>query len=308
MAATSTVAILPPAKTTFFDDNGVPLALGSVTFYIPATSTPKDTWTNSTGVTLNTNPVLLDAAGRALIWGFGSYRQLVKDSLGNTIWDQVTNFTAPTGNLIGLRTFINTAVYTPTVGTNGIIVEVTGAGGGGGGSPAAGGSQASCGGSGGAGGYARLAITSAFSGVTMTVGANGTGGAAGANAGTAGGTSSFGALVSATGGAGGSAGTLVTPPSLSAGTVIGGLGSSGSLNLIGGAGHPGLMFTTGVILSSDGGGSFYGPGALGRSGAGLGNSATNPGGGGCGGITAASGAAAAGGNGADGMIVVWEYN
>lgn len=76
-------------KTQFFDAAGVSLALGSVAFYIPGTLTPKDTWQDSAGTILNTNPVALDASGSAIIYGNGSYRQIVKDSLGNTIWDQV---------------------------------------------------------------------------------------------------------------------------------------------------------------------------------------------------------------------------
>jgi len=39
----------------------------------------------------------LDAAGRALLLGSGSYRQVVKDRLGNTIWDQVTSSTGSGG-------------------------------------------------------------------------------------------------------------------------------------------------------------------------------------------------------------------
>lgn len=83
--------ILPPGKTTFFDANGDPLAAGEVYFYIPNTDTPKNTWQNAALSILNMNPVELDAAGTALIYGTGAYRQLVKDVDGNTIWDQQTN-------------------------------------------------------------------------------------------------------------------------------------------------------------------------------------------------------------------------
>jgi hypothetical protein len=83
--------LLPNGEQTFFDANGVPLALGSVAFYIPGTSTPKNTWQDAAQVTLNTNPVPLDAAGRAIIYGVGGYRTVLKDVLGNTIWDVVTD-------------------------------------------------------------------------------------------------------------------------------------------------------------------------------------------------------------------------
>src|SRR5260370_370679 len=80
---------LPFGKQQFTDANGGPLAGGSVSFFIPGTTTPKNTWQDAGETTLNTNPVTLDSAGRAIIFGSGNYRQIVKDSLGNTIWDQV---------------------------------------------------------------------------------------------------------------------------------------------------------------------------------------------------------------------------
>ncbi|HXB13661.1 MAG TPA: tail fiber protein, partial [Bacteroidia bacterium] len=89
-AYAQTAAILPPAYTTFLDANGHPLTAGQVFFYIPSTTTPKTTWQDAAETIPNTNPVILDAAGKALILGSGSYRQIVQDQLGNTIWDQVT--------------------------------------------------------------------------------------------------------------------------------------------------------------------------------------------------------------------------
>jgi hypothetical protein len=82
---------IPPGEQTFLDDNGSPLAGGSVYFYIPNTTTLKNTWSDVNQTTLNTNPVVLDAGGRAIIYGNGAYRQIVKDSDGNTIWDRYTS-------------------------------------------------------------------------------------------------------------------------------------------------------------------------------------------------------------------------
>lgn len=59
-------------------------------FYVPNTSTPKDTWQDQSMEVLNTNPVMLDAAGEAIIWGNGNYRQLVQDANGVVIWDRET--------------------------------------------------------------------------------------------------------------------------------------------------------------------------------------------------------------------------
>lgn len=84
-------AILPNAKTTFLGADGKPLAAGTVDFYIPSTTTRKTTWQDQAATIPNTNPVVLDGSGRALILGNGAYRQVVKDRNGNLVWDQVTN-------------------------------------------------------------------------------------------------------------------------------------------------------------------------------------------------------------------------
>lgn len=92
-----TASLLPNAKQTFLDNNGNPLSSGTVTFYIPATSTLKTTWQDANQSVANTNPVVLDSAGRAIIYGDGSYRQVVKDQKGNTIWDGLTSSTGSGG-------------------------------------------------------------------------------------------------------------------------------------------------------------------------------------------------------------------
>lgn len=89
--------LLPNGEQTFVDGNGIPISGGSVGFYIPNTSTPKTTWSNPTQTTANTNPVVLDSAGRAIIYGSGTYRQIVRDALGNLVWDQLTADTSSTG-------------------------------------------------------------------------------------------------------------------------------------------------------------------------------------------------------------------
>jgi hypothetical protein len=75
------------------------LAGGSVGMYQPNTLTPKTTWKDSGQVTANVNPIVLDGNGCAIIFGSGSYRQILQDSLGNQIWDQVTNDITAYGNV-----------------------------------------------------------------------------------------------------------------------------------------------------------------------------------------------------------------
>lgn len=88
-----TASLLPNALQQFFDVNGNPLSSGTVAFYIPNTSTFSTTWQDAGETIPNTNPVVLDAAGRAQIYGYGPYREVVKDVNGNLIWDQVTSST-----------------------------------------------------------------------------------------------------------------------------------------------------------------------------------------------------------------------
>lgn len=85
-----TATLLPNGEQQFIDQNGEPYAGGSVYFYIPSTTTPKTTWKDAGQSVPNTNPVILDSAGRAIIYGSGQYRQVLFDSLGNEVWDQLT--------------------------------------------------------------------------------------------------------------------------------------------------------------------------------------------------------------------------
>lgn len=89
----SVATLLPNGKQQFFDQNGSPLAGGRVFFYVPNTTTLKPTWQDAGEVTINLNPVPLDAAGEAVIYGSGQYRQVVEDVNGVQIWDELTQDT-----------------------------------------------------------------------------------------------------------------------------------------------------------------------------------------------------------------------
>jgi hypothetical protein len=87
--------LLAPGMQQFADANGVPFVNGQVFMYVPpATTTFKDTWIDRDELVLNQNPVLLDAAGRAVIFGQGQYRQVLKDQFANTIWDKQVEYAA----------------------------------------------------------------------------------------------------------------------------------------------------------------------------------------------------------------------
>ena len=93
--------LLPNGQQQFLNGNGQPYASGTVTFYsnFPTCSVLKNTWSNSGQTVLNTNPVVLDSAGRATIFGSGTYCQVLKDSNGNTIWTKETGDATSTSNL-----------------------------------------------------------------------------------------------------------------------------------------------------------------------------------------------------------------
>jgi hypothetical protein len=78
-----------PGRSQFVDANGAPLAGGTVTTYLPGTTTPVTTYQDPNSTTLNTNPVQLDNLGSATIWYTGLVRMIVKDSNGNQIYDQI---------------------------------------------------------------------------------------------------------------------------------------------------------------------------------------------------------------------------
>ncbi len=83
-------ALLAPAELQFADANGKPYAAGTLATYVVGTSTNKATWRTAaaTSDVLNTNPIVLDSAGRCIVYGDGLYRTILKDAAGNEIWDQ----------------------------------------------------------------------------------------------------------------------------------------------------------------------------------------------------------------------------
>jgi hypothetical protein len=102
--------LLPPGMQQFADGNGVPLVGGLVYMYVPPVSTTfKDTWLDRDEIVKNTNPVVLDAAGRAVIYGQGQYRQVLRDQFGALVWDKLVEFVEPTDvdvTVYDLATFI----------------------------------------------------------------------------------------------------------------------------------------------------------------------------------------------------------
>jgi hypothetical protein len=118
----------------FFDNNGVPLAGGLLYTYAAGTTTPLASYTTSSGVTPNSNPIVLDAAGRPAgeIWlSPVAYKLVLKTSAGVQLWsmDNITGLPAAGSQNDIVATAGQTAFtvgFTYTVGNNSLSVLVNG--------------------------------------------------------------------------------------------------------------------------------------------------------------------------------------
>ena len=93
----TTTQLTPTPVFKGWDNNGRPLAFGLLYSYEAGTTTQTPTYTDSTGLTPNTNPVVLNARGEAPIWlnPTQGYKLNLTDSTGN----QIPNW--PVDNIIG---------------------------------------------------------------------------------------------------------------------------------------------------------------------------------------------------------------
>lgn len=109
----------------FFANNGAPLAGGKLCTYVANTTTPLATYTDSSALTANANPIILDANGRASIWvGTQLYKFVLLSggdgtcSTGTTLWSQNNVGVVGTGNFFGLHVV---QLGTGSAGTGGYI-------------------------------------------------------------------------------------------------------------------------------------------------------------------------------------------
>jgi hypothetical protein len=83
-----------------FDNYGEPLAGGKVYTYAAGTTTDKVTYTDADETAQNTNPIILDSAGRANIWlDEGAYKFVITDS-NDVVIRTVDNFTGDAAGAI----------------------------------------------------------------------------------------------------------------------------------------------------------------------------------------------------------------
>lgn len=81
---------LPVGKPQFFDDSGQVLAGGKLYFYNPGSThdvaNQKTAYTDSSGDTNLSNPLVLDAAGRGEAWLDGAYDVVCNSAANATLW------------------------------------------------------------------------------------------------------------------------------------------------------------------------------------------------------------------------------
>jgi len=84
----SLMATLSPLpKMQFFSTAGTPLVGGKLYTYAAGTTTPLATYTSQSGVTANTNPIILDSRGEANVWlSSAAYKLKLTTSADVEIW------------------------------------------------------------------------------------------------------------------------------------------------------------------------------------------------------------------------------
>lgn len=119
---------MPGPEIQYLDAAGVPLVGSKLCTYAAGTSTPLATYTDSTAGTSNSNPIILDSAGRASVWvGPLLYKFVLRTggdgtcSTGSVVWtqDQVGSWLYSIGQALALASRLTVSVPgTLAIGTN----------------------------------------------------------------------------------------------------------------------------------------------------------------------------------------------
>jgi len=241
-------------------------------------------------------------------------------TVGNLMESDGTNWVSAVGGvLIGRQTLLTgTVTYTPTAGTQSIIIRMVAGGGGGGGATGATTPTASVGGGGGSGSYAekRFAGIAGAASYTVAIGAGGLAGVAANGTGGTGGITTFACpstctggilTVTANGGIGGVTGAAAATVLSSLGGNGGGVSTNGDVNATGSPGGYAVRFSGSTGVSGSGAPSVFGSGGKGTNVTAVGVTPVGFGGGGGGAASLGVATADAGGAGAPGVLVIWEF-
>lgn len=104
-------SLSPTPKLQFFGTDGLPLVGGKLFTYAAGTTTPIATYTDHTGNTSNTNPVILDSTGQASVWlvDTTAYKYVLKDA------DDVLLFTV---DYVSVPVSVTSFASPPPIGTD----------------------------------------------------------------------------------------------------------------------------------------------------------------------------------------------
>lgn len=130
----------PVAKMQFFKADGEPLVGGLLYTYASGTLTPKATYTDSTGLQQNTNPVVLDSRGECNLWltPGDTYKFALRDATSTLIWtvdniagsgtlaQQNANNVNITGGTIGAGVTLNATVNVAAGNITGAVAIANG--------------------------------------------------------------------------------------------------------------------------------------------------------------------------------------
>ena len=103
-------SLSPTPKLQFFGTDGLPLVGGKLYTYAAGTTTPLASYTDHTGVTENTNPVILDSNGEASVWlpETTSYKYVLKTAQDVTLY---------TVDYVSIPLTTNSFASPPAIGT-----------------------------------------------------------------------------------------------------------------------------------------------------------------------------------------------
>lgn len=106
-----------------FSNNGVPMVNGTVSVYLAGTTTPSNTWQDEAQTTLNTNPIVLDARGEAVIYldPTLTYKFVLKNAGGVIQWTQDNLSSGVTG--ASIATSINAITKLVSFSGNGLATQ-----------------------------------------------------------------------------------------------------------------------------------------------------------------------------------------
>jgi hypothetical protein len=117
------VSYQPNPVFTAFAQNGTPLAGGKLNTYIAGTTTPQATFTDNTLLIQNTNPVILNASGQAIVAlnPLLAYKFVLTDAAGNLQWsvDNIQNAANLNFTFTGGATDIGSVQFTRTAAFSG---------------------------------------------------------------------------------------------------------------------------------------------------------------------------------------------